>query len=72
MPDGRHPTGAEYKVIADNPGLVGNQINALNGSSESGFWRPILMTAMPDGNVVVLLEHATELFEGYGSEHTTS
>lgn len=72
MSEGRHATRAEYKVIADKPGLIGNQINTLNGSGGSVFWRPMLMTAMPDGNIVVLLEHAIELFEGYGSERTTS
>jgi len=54
MSEGRHATRAEYKVITDTPGLIGNQINALNGSGGSGFWRPILMTTMPDGNATRL------------------
>jgi hypothetical protein len=72
MSEGRHVTRAEYKVISDKPDLIASKINALNGSGGAAFWRPILMTTMEGGNVVVLLERAIELFEDYGSEHTTS
>jgi len=71
MSEGRHATRAEYKVIADIPGLLG-----YSNQRPKRVGRGRILASDTDDNDAGRKRRTPRarngLFEGYGSEHTTS